>query len=519
MTTSTQSCRAACRALWAVAIAMLIFICIWPLLAGMVAANDDVGYVRDDRYTGTLVENIRSSWLKASVFRPLEVAAAKLCDISTLECRPVMIIQIAGLFAVIAGLAVIVRRLMPQHRVALPLLIIWLVLSPATTVSLWQMDSCSQTWSAACGIWAGLLTWMAVDAARSDRAILPWVVGLSVFAAISVNIKEMMYGWFFGIGVAVLAVIARAAWQRDWRSANRCAWFALPVIALPMLHLACRLKFSALGRTLESSGEPNDQARYQAALGANVLNNAWLSLVGLFGNGPLHLVDDAEAMLPLRMLTLVSLVSVFVVLTSAGVIALVHGSNTPSDRSRRRALILCAIAGLLSVSVTLPMGQVSELYGMGANAGSGLLVVAALLALWNPAKPEDRVLCRSIAAFCAAVGVVAGVYGLGSRAYHFRITWWYAREMNRTLLDHQRAVEPSSEPFMALVGQPCFTGRLHSQYIVSPLQAVGFEGTRAWMNLQEPTRRIVFVEEAPMIKAGPRDLVLRCDDLPARGHW
>jgi hypothetical protein len=505
--------------LWTAALALVGFLAAWPFVGEMVAANDDVGFVRDERYNGTLWQGIANSWSKASVFRPIDVMAGKLCDATTLECWGVPVVQIAGLLAVLIGLAMVTRRLFPGNRAALPVLVIWLAMSPATTVSLWQLDSCSQTWSAACGVWMGLLTWLAIDAARAGRALWPRVAGLSVFVVIAVNTKELMYGWAFGIGLVLLGVIAHSAMQRDWRLAMRGAWLTLPVIVLPMLHLAVRLKFSGLARTMERGETGVSEARYQASLGLNLLQNIWLSLLGLFGNGPVHLIDDAAAPLPLRGLTLASLMGVFVALASAAVLAIAHGRVGSEMRSRRIALLLCAAAGLLSVSVTLPMGQVSELYGMGANAASGLLIVAAVTSLWNPIRAEERTLCRIIAMLCAALILIPGLYGVVSRAHHFRISWGYAREMNRMLLEHQDSIEPAPDPSLVVVTQSCISGRVHSQYLVTPLQAVGFEGTLRWLNDRDPSRRVLFVNHTAMSRPGPRDLLLRCEQLPQRGHW
>jgi hypothetical protein len=517
-------------ALWIVALALVIFVCIWPLIAGMVAANDDLKFIRGEQYSGTFVEDLRDGWVQATNFRPLENIAALLCDAWTLESRRVMLIQIPGLLVLVAGAMRLLRRLLPESSAAPPLLIIWLMLSPATTVSMWQMDTCSQTWSAALGVWMGLLAWMTMDAARTGRPIWWRILALSVFTLIAINVKEMMYGWSFGVSVAIALTITaslvravrRAAAALDARvsapavrAAARSLWLLLPVVILPALHLLYRLKFAGLGRTAETATAQED-ARYQATLGMNVLKNAWMSLLGIFGNGPLHLLRDDHAPIVLQLLPLASMVCVFIALAAAGAIALVHHGNAADRPSHCGAIVLCVIAGVLSVSVTLPMGSVSELYGMGANLVSGLLLIVALARLWNPPRFDERTMCRSIAIFCAAVIFIVGVYGVASRAYHFRLTWLYAREFNHALIEHQRAVEPSPQPFLVLMDRSCNIPPVHNQYVIPPLLAVGVDETRDWMKRIDPQRAPEF--RMALSRPGPRDLIVPCDSWPPRQH-
>jgi hypothetical protein len=216
---------------------------------------------------------------------------------------------------------------------------------------------------------------------------------------------------------------------------------------------------------------------------------------------------------------LVSLVSAFVAVTAAMLLRILQGRSSAANPMQFVMIGLCVAAGLLSVTITLPMGQVSELYGMGANAASGLCIVVSLLTLWNPAKSNDRVLCRSLAVGCAAIVFGAGLYGVASRAYHFALTWTYAREINSALLDHQSRLAPSGDRSIAFVGQACINGRLHSQYIVPPIQAIGLEGTSKWLTQRDPARAIMLAQYSPMSRLGPRDMMLPCDGLPRRGSW
>lgn len=507
---------------WSLAVVLALFICAWPLLSGMAAANDDLKFFRSAEFAGALAEDIRHSWSHLPNFRPLENVAALLCDEQTLECRMVMVIQIAGALALIWALARLTRRLLPDPPLALPLLIIWLALSPATTIAIWQMDTCSQTWTAALAAWCGVLTISGIDAARAGRGIAPQLAWLMLLCAVAVNIKEMFYGWSAGIGLMLIAVILWLL-RREPLAARRSLWLLMPIVALPAAHLLLRLKFSALGSAIGSAAEAGDAgnaARYQVALGANIVRNLGLSALGVFSNGPLHQVTNVDAPVLARLAPLASLIAAFVALAAAALLAVLHRSDRPA--APRRALLLASIAGILSVSITLPMGSVSELYGFGANIASGLLVVAALRSLWNPVAADERTMCRSIAVVCAGVLLAVGVLGVASRAYHFRLTWLYARELNRVVLEHQQSLAPQSPrepPSHIYFERRCYSGQMHSQYIVSPVQAIGITETMDWMNRRNPTRPVVFATMAIPTNVRPIDLVITCDSLPVRQPW
>jgi len=521
-------------ALWVLALALVGFLLAWPLLGGMVAANDDLKFLRGAAFQGNLRQDLREGWSHATVWRPLEILAAQMCDAQSLECRAVMLIHGAGLLALLAGLAELRRRVLPQHPIALPMMIVALALSPATSVSLWQMDTSSQTWSAALGIWMGLTCWRAMLALRERRSILPHLLALTILTLLEVNVKETGYGWCAGVGVAIM--LAVAARYQDAKAASRSLDTAaprdlrpllllVPVALLPAVLLVYRLKFAALGSALGAADAPGAAAsaeRYHLSLGANVLNNAWLSLLGLFADGPSHLLTDDAAVMSLRVLPVLSLLASFVIIAAALALAVLH--RVVPAAARGRALALAIVAGVLSISVTLPMGSVSELYGLGPNVASGLLIVVSLLGLWHPPGEQERSLCRLIALLGGLALLVIGIEGVASRAYHFRLTWTYAREVNRMLLDHQRALpslSPGARSSPALIAFPpsCYTGHLYSSYVVAPMLAIGWEETESWMNRRDPQRPVMLAPVAAPVPTTARDLRIDCDRLPRRRHW
>ncbi len=508
----SSTSRTACALAWALAVVLLGFLCIWPVWSGIVVSNDDLKFLRGATPAVPVADAVRAAWNAPGMFRPLEILVAAGCDPVTLACLPVAPVQAAGLVAFCIGVVALTRRIAPRHPIAAPLVLIWIALSPATTVSLWQMDTCSQTWAAALAIWTGLFTWRGIDAARAGRVDWAGIAALVALFGIGCTIKEIFYGWSAGIGTALVVALV-ALWRSDRAAARRASLLLVPVVLLPVAHLLVRLKFSGFAAATGTDD------RYAVDMGDNLLRNAAVSFAGAFANGPLHLLGDDAASPLLRALPLASVVTALCLFCAALGFRLLHRS-TPGA-VRMRPLLLVAAAGILSLSVTLPMGSVSELYGFGANVGAGLLVVSAMLSLWFPVAADERLIGRGLTVACAATLLLVGMDGLASRAYHFGLTWQYTRALNDAVLAHQRALPAGARDPVATVflATPCFFGKSHSQYVVTPLLAVGFYDTGNWINQRDPERQLIFSLDPPLNARPGVDLVLNCGDLPQRAHW
>jgi hypothetical protein len=495
------------RAAIATAAILLLAVCTWPLAGGMIAANDDLKFVRGDAADGPLWDRIVLAWRTNSNFRPLEVAVGAWCDPLMLACGWAVAVQVAGL----AALGVAAWRL---ARRAVPLLLAWIALSPATTVSMWQMDTCSQTWAAALAAWAGLAAWDVFDAAAEGRTAWGRIALLAALFIAGCTVKEIFYGWSFGIGLACGAALV-ATWRRSRVQAMSAAWVLLPVVVLPVVHLAVRWKTSALGGVASGTG---GGARYKVEVGENLVMNAVLSIGGLLAGGPLHLIADDQAPLPLRALPFLGLLAAVCVAGAALGFLAYHRRSAPGIRWR--AVFLCAFAGLASLAITLPMGSVSDLYGFGANVGSGLLLAACAASLWNPVAPDERMLGRGIAATMVAGIALVGAYGLASRAYQFRVTWRMTAMANDAMLAVQDALpaDAARPPVGVRFAEDCYARSFYGQVMVSPIQSIDLEDTIAWMNRRDPARRIAWGPDAPLPREGDPRPVIDCAGFPVREH-
>lgn len=501
----------------AIALVMVLATALWSALAGFVAANDDVKWVRMPSHDLGMWGAVRHAWSTEASFRPLEVLVGGLCDPATLDCRAAIPVQAAGLLAFFMAAIVAARKAMPGHSWSMPIVVGLLAVSPALTCSVWQMDTCSQTWSGALGLWGALVACRVMESARDERIDLAGLAWLALIFVVGVNIKETFYGWSAGIGLAVLVSLV-PLWKRARRAALVGSLATLPTIVLPILHLAIRFQSGALWQRLGDDPE----ARYQVQVGSNVVINAAMSLGAIFGSGPFHLVQDDEAPLAMRLLPFVTLLAAASVLLAALLLCGMHRCVPQGVNVPRLAFLVGA--PILSLLVVLPMSSVSELYGMGANAGSVLAITAAAIALWQFPSAPDRIFGRAVVALLVLTFVPIGIYGLVTRAMHNRVTWACASAINRKVLQHQEELSPLGsggprEVARIYFDPSCRQVRTYSQYVIPPIQAINIWSTEEWMNRRYPDRPVEFRITSPPIRPLPRDLVIDCSAMPDHGHW
>ena len=505
----------AMRAWWTAAALLAAGVAAWPWLGGMVAANDDLKFVRGAVTERGLWPAIVESWRTASVFRPLDLAVGFACDPVTLAVGVTPVVQALGLALLLWSTSGLARRVAPAFPAAGPIAVILVLLSPGTTSGLWQVDAVSQTWSAALGTLAML---MAVDA--FGRAGMPGgAMRLLAIGAVFVagcTIKESFYGWSAAIGTAVMVGLV-ARWRRGRIEASACA-LLIPVVAVPLLHLALRVTTGAFGAAAES--DPG--ARYKAELGLNLLVNSGMAVAGSLANGPFHAVNDEAAPVAVRILPLASALAALGVMAAAWLLAAFHRRD--GGPARLSPCFAAAAVGIACLSVYLPMGSVSELYCFGANVPVAIALAAALCALWSPQAEDERAIGRSTAVIAGAVLALVGLFGLAGRAYHHRVTWQYAVLANEAILAHAARVPPvdpaSGRVAWALyLPGPCILGRTYAQYVIPPAQAIGLEETVPWLQRRDPSRAMAFSVNPPVGTVPAGDLVLDCGAFPQRAHW
>lgn len=507
----------ASKSAWIIAALLFAFLTIYPIFGGILITNDDLKFVRGEDAVGSLSDILRSAWLNSKIFRPLELIVASFCNATTLECWVVVPVQFLGLLAIAAGIVSMCKRLLPRSPIAAPLILIWVFVSPSTMSSLWQMDSCSQTWGAAIGFWCAILAWDVFVAAQCGSSIWKKMSILFVLAVLGMNIKETFYGWSCGIAIGWF-IASFFCWRVNVRRALRSGLSLVPILIIPLLAVALRYTLGGLGTQTISGGY--DTERYEFAIGENFFINTSISLFGLFTNGPLHLFTDDSASLFLRALSPLSCLAAGILLLAATALRILHGSSSQSIAIL--PILLGAGVCIFSITTTLPLGTVSDLYGFGANIGSGLLVVSSVLMLWNPIDETDRKTGRSFVYCAASIIFLTGIYGVASRAYHFSITWNYARVLNQNVLTHITSlpdIAPEAQPVIVYFTDSCCIGHTFGQIVIPPNQSMGVESIMPWINRNYSKQKILFVIGKPVVIREGIDLVVDCDTLPKRGDW
>jgi hypothetical protein len=507
--------RVGAAVLWCIVAALACFVVAWPALHGLAATNDDIKFLRTTDRGLSAWGAIANAWKTSPAFRPVEILVAAGGDDVTLECPWVIPVHAAGLAVLAVAVVGLVRRAIPGSAAAAPLALVWILLSPATTVSAWQMDCGSQTWSAALGAWGMLLAWRAFDAARGGRTAWSTLGWLALVFLLGVNVKETFYGWSAAIGTATIVAAALLA-RRDRAAALRAAWILLPVVALPVAHLAAR----ALTGSIFAVATDGPGSRYQAEFGLNIVVNVAMMVAGCVGTGPFHVVMDDGASPLLRVLPVLALLLLGGMIIAAVGLAWLHRKSA-GWRAIGVPVAVAAVA-FASTAATIPMGNVSELYCFGANVGVAVLFAAVVVCLWDPVAADERLIGRGVVAIAGGLVLAIGVFGLAGRAHHFRVTWEVSGIVNRKVLEFQPTLASrGTVKASGVVYFPssCILQRTYGQYVSPPAQLLDVDDTEPWLNRRDPGRMIVFAMDTPPGITDGTDLVLDCDSLPKHGHW
>jgi len=410
----------------------LVILVAWPFLRHLVASTDDIGLLLFRADFPSFTSALRAAWGQL-LFRPLAVLSSFLTDPVTRSCPLVVTLQCVVLGIGALGLDCIgVARFSGDKASRSLTLLLWL-LHPSTSISLWQMDTLSQTASAAAGLW---LFALASGSWRPRFHTAAWVA----VTGIGLLTKETFLGW----------VVAAACWCiydayifRDWRHrVGEGLSFAIALVYLVW-------RASVWGTSVLAS-----EGTYSLHLGVTMLRNMALCLGGLFSFGPTHaLLVSSPPRLPWLMASLgtISAVAVF----------FIYGIRRP------RAAAGWFLLVLLSLTPVLGMGHVSDLYLFGPNA----IIAIGLAEAWIMLSQSSLTVARTLLVACVGIGLA----GHASRAYHFDLTWSYSRELAAQLerMPSKKAGLPVHRACSAM--SPVHYGA----YIVAPLNALNIEVTAA----------------------------------------
>ena len=517
--------------LWAIFGLLLMFISVWPYWAGMIVMNDDMKFVRSLASELPVWEQLRLAWTSSPSFRPLEIIVGRLSDPVSLACPWVMPLQLAGLGVLTLGVVRVAIVIMPGERLLAPVALIMIFLSPATTCSVWQMDSCSQTWSAALGVWCCVFAWTGFE--HAGRGTWPWrdTAWLTLLFAISVNIKETAYGWSLGIGTCSLVASGwRLVCERS--AAVRTLPLLAACIGLPLAHLVMRLLVGAVDQSLEG----DEDSRYYLQVGMNLVINMLMSMGGAFATGPFYLMANPQAWLPVKAMAVVASLLQALVLATAIEFAFLQG-NASLRRGCRLAAIFCT-ATLGSVSITCLMQSVSELYGFGANVGFAMLIAVGFVATIRSFEQlEASKWIPRLATGAMFMAALIGVYGMAGRSGHFAITWRLVRQNDASLIQAAQAIQQRAEanPSTAhrntgsagLGGEQltvCFRPECrphyaYGQYVNPVQQGMDILCSLAWLKRKYPAVEPVLRMDTDCSQLGGAVFAADCTGVASHGNW
>jgi len=530
-------------ALWSAACCSVLFLLLWPVFGGMASVNDDMTYSRLIHLRENYAENLAAFW-RHRFFRPIDILGGYLVNPATLDARPALLLHLPALAAILAAIWAALRRLgggRASLRLAFPIAVVYLAVHTATSNALWQHDTISQTWSAACGLWLGIVLWQAVENALGGRPILREAILLVLLGSLGSLAKEVFLGWIAAAAVMLALSALAAARQRNSRALPALAVLLLAVAVVPVGYLFLRHTFGGLGElALAEAG------RYRPQLGWNVIGNLVLGAAGYFSAVPVHVLRNPHAPPLLRIVPLLGICLGGLVCIAPWALSWRRPESWP-DRPPGKPVTAVALFTFLGLLATLPTRRIAEVYLMGPNAGAAVLVAIGAVGLWQLRLPKTTwglsrfsrsengtvplsplpSLPRAVIAIAILLVFSIGAYGLLSRAVHARLTWCSVARLNGALLERQESLPPDADRVMDIFVCDHRTERFrHCQYILPAVLAINAQTTQAWMNHRDPLRRVRvlgLVGKSPAQRPTPAPrtarLVMECAGLPRHPHW
>lgn len=433
----------------------------YPIAAGATLCVDDFVWILISHGDSSLVEALRDGWRAYPFFRIFDIGTSTLVDGRSLAIWPIIVIQCMACAWCTQAIGRMMRICSAWSWTSWLAAVTWLLLHPATQVSLWSAGTLSQTLSAAAGMW---LLAVILEAATTPGRRVP-LGTLCALSCVGILAKELFLGWAT-CGVLLLLAVAWRATARGgatWphafvRECRERLPQALAIIGPPIVFLATRVATSQLGVVGDSATE----SRYSFHGPEALVRNVVVAVVGMFAQGQVHWARMLG--LPWSAVPFVGAAVSFLVAAYGGRVA--KETLARAGHPVGSPLLVVVAAGLCTVWPALIIGHFSELYVMGANALVAVLIgIGVDAATTSSASRSTRALVLPIAVMYAiAVG------GAVSRAYHFGVTWSHARAIRddvQAALDHAPAgaVVPFSVP------ESLRSGPTHSKYIVPPVVA------------------------------------------------
>ena len=356
---------------------------------------------------------------------------------------------------------------------------------------------------------------------------------------------------FAGVCAAAIAIILLA-----WLfvpNRKRHVLLTIPFIIVPSLWLALRWTLGGMSQGLAH------QPLYQPHL-ANVIPNLRFIVAGWFAAGPNHLLFRPHTATVLRLVPVAAIAVAGIVSLLPWLLTWRYGAVWP-ERPSPRSVLGLALFFVLSVSAGLPRDHVSEHYLFGPNIGAALIVAvgwSGLLALGRAARPDrkaqqipgnlegsklaspslqiravdvsesleqSRMVIRPWraprlgAAILGVIILACGLFGLASRADHFRNTWRCGQILNHDVLEHLTALPPGQRVVRFIWAERCESGYSYCTYLVTPALILPLELNFPWLKSRFPGIGMEVLHGVPADAGRPGDMILDGHDLPPQPAW
>jgi hypothetical protein len=123
------------------------------------------------------------------------------------------------------------------------------------------------------------------------------------------------------------------------------------------------------------------------------------------------------------------------------------------------------------------------------------------------------------AAILGVIILACGLFGLASRANHFRNTWRWGQIINHDVLEHLTALPPGQRLVRFIWTERYEKGYCYCTYLVTPAITFPLEPNFPWLKVRFPGIEMEELHGVPTGPGRPGDMILDGHDLPPQPAW
>jgi hypothetical protein len=230
----------------------------------------------------------------------------------------------------------------------------------------------------------------------------------------------------------------------------------------------------------------------------NIVKNVIFSAAGSFAYGPIHEIRSAQAGIFNKASSLIGMAVASLTVLWLLITILRDKIKNRDDIYNSNLVFAVAFLTIGSLSIALTTENISEVYLMGNNVLSAILLSLAVIKLTELDREGNKTnIQSSLGKFALVVVLVVGSVGLVGRADHFHITWIYSKKFKEDIINKLSAVSDREEMIRVSVNKNKKSDAyVHSTYIMPPYEVLKTRDIHKWLSYMSGKQIAIVPEES-----------------------